>query len=408
MAGLISDIQGILMQVYEKEIVEQLENNNLLYKIIEKDSDTKNLQGYNINVPLHTGRNSGIGARAEAGTLPTASNQTHVQVTVPLKFLYGRVGLSGPAIELAKKNISAFVDSKTDEMDGIVVDVMRDFNRQMHSDGTGVIAQANGAGVGTATLILNNQVAGETPAQYLQGQFIDIKTTKTGGTLEVDNVQVLNVVSQSATAATVTLASTQTWTDDSYIFRAGNQGNEITGLLGAIDDGTTLATYFGINRTSAGNQYWKANLFANSGTPRNATEALFNQAFLASVKQGGKPTHAVTSYGVYNTLGNSLIQFKKFDIKGAPTSMKLPGGYTGFSINGIDVVADIDCAPGRLYVFNAKDFTLYQPFSPGFVDYMGSNMVQTPNQDFYTMTLRWYIQLFCRRPNVQSVEADLQ
>lgn len=344
----------------------------------------------------------------ENGTLPTAGYQTHTQITVPLKYLYGRISLTGPAMELAHKNISAFVDSKTSEMDGIVADVTRDFNRQMHGDGTGVICQCNGAGSGATALILDKQTVGPTVAYYLQGIPIDIKTTATGGSLEVSGVTVSAVVSDTATAATVTLGTSSTWSDDSYVFRTGNQGNEIVGLLGAIDDGGLIATYMGVDRTAAGNQYWQANDQNNSGTPRNFTETLFDGGFLECLKKGTKPTHAITAFTPFKTLGAALVAYKKFDVSGGSLPAKLPGGYLGMSVNGIDVIADIDCQKGNCYIFDAKAFTIYQPLEPGFIDYTGSPWIMTPSVDAYTMTLRHYVSLFLDKPAGACVIRDLQ
>lgn len=409
MSATLTTIGDLLKQVYSDAIKEQLENNNVLWHIVQKDFDTKNLQGKNIIVPVHTGRNAGIGARAEGGTLPTGYNQTHVQVTVPLKYLYGRIDMTGQSMLLAKKDISAFVDAKANEMEGIVTDVTRDFNRQLHNDGTGVICQANGAGSGTATLVLNNQNVGATVAQYLEGKYIDIKTTRTGGSTEVSNVQVSAVVSDSATAATVTLASTQTWSDDSFIFISGNQNNEVVGLYGAVDDGGVLATYMGIDRTAAGNRYWQANDLNNSGTPRNMTEAIFDQGYLEAIKKGVTIDHAITQFTPYKTLASALVAQKRFVTDSESKLKDLPGGYMGYSVNGVKVVADVDCAPGTMYLLRGEDFCIYQPMEADFIDFgTGTPWRQTVSADAATAALRWYVSFFCSRPNGQVVIRDLQ
>lgn len=409
MAANLTTVGGLLKQVYANAIKEQLENNNVLWKIVQKDFDMKNLQGKNIIVPVHTGRNAGIGARAEGGTLPTGYNQTHVQIPVPLKFLYGRIDMTGQAMLLAKKDISAFVDAKANEMEGIVNDVTRDFNRQLHNDGTGVICQTNGAGSGATTLILNNQNVGYSVAQYLQGAYIDIKTTRTGGTTEVSNVQVSAVTADTTTAATVTLATSSTWSDDSFVFISGNQNNEIVGLRGAVDDGGILATYMGVDRTAAGNQYWQSNDLNNSGTPRNTTEAIFDDGFLACIRKGGKPDHAITAFQPFKTLGAALVQQKRFITDSDAKLKDLPGGYMGYSVNGIKVVADMDCAPGTMYLLRGEDFCIYQPGDADFIDFgSGTPWLQTSNQDAATAALRWYVAFFCSRPNVQTVIRDLQ
>lgn len=81
----------------------------------------------------------------------------------------------------------------------------------------------------------------------------------------------------------------------------------------------------------------------------------------------------------------------------------------GFSVNGIKVFADVDCQKSNLYIFNADNFTLYQPAGAEFIDFgSGTPWFQTANQDAATAALRWYVALFCNRPNVQAVVRDLQ
>ena len=71
MAGsTLSTFDAILKTQYLGPIREQLNSSSVLYSRLEKNEDS--VVGKNFTIPLHYGRNEGVGARAEGGTLPDA------------------------------------------------------------------------------------------------------------------------------------------------------------------------------------------------------------------------------------------------------------------------------------------------------------------------------------------------
>ena len=72
MGSTLSTFDAILKTQYLGPIREQLNSSSVLYSRLEKNEDS--VVGKNFTIPLHYGRNEGVGARAEGGTLPSAGN----------------------------------------------------------------------------------------------------------------------------------------------------------------------------------------------------------------------------------------------------------------------------------------------------------------------------------------------
>src|SRR4051812_170585 len=103
MAGTtLTTADAALKEDYQPTIREQLNNSSMLLNQIERNS--KDVEGRRAILSLHTNRNSGVGARAEGGTLPTAGSQGYTEERVPLRYNYGRIKLTGPVIRAMKSD----------------------------------------------------------------------------------------------------------------------------------------------------------------------------------------------------------------------------------------------------------------------------------------------------------------
>jgi hypothetical protein len=82
MAGTtFTTADSALKEDYQPVIREQLNNANVLLAQIEKN--TKDVEGRRAVLSLHITRNSGVGSRAEGGTLPSAGSQGYAGSACP-------------------------------------------------------------------------------------------------------------------------------------------------------------------------------------------------------------------------------------------------------------------------------------------------------------------------------------
>lgn len=93
MAQTLSNFDEALKIDYLPVIREQLENASyLLTKVRRNERDVQGKRWQNV---AHYKRNSGIGARADGGTLPTAGQQAYLNPYGTVAYNYGRIQVSG-------------------------------------------------------------------------------------------------------------------------------------------------------------------------------------------------------------------------------------------------------------------------------------------------------------------------
>lgn len=417
MPASLSTVDAILKDDY-KDFLDNLNEANFILSQVETRKDT--VQGRIARHAVHLGRSSGVGARAENGTLPTAGNQSYATVPVPVRYVYGRIQLSGPTIRQAVSDRGAFIDALDAEMEGIKKDAMKDVNRQLWGTSNGVIAQC-GTTSNSTTVVLASST-GSTALRQLffdGGMVVDIGTVAAPTT--VATARTVTSVDESNKTIAISGAAVTT-TSSHYVFRSGaggasnNSGQpgdgqvELTGLQTIVDDTAVLHT---INPSSQ--PKWKAYVNANGGTNRSITESLITGSIMKTLTNSGKkPSLLVSAEGVNLAISNLLLSLKR-----NMEQTQLKGGYAGIqfyspSVSGkgdeapTALYADFDCPNNRLYGINPEVLVFHQ-VGDGFqfMDLDGAVMNRKPDLDAYEATLYMYGELACKQRNAHFVIKDI-
>ncbi len=417
MPASLSTVDAILKDDY-KDFLDNLNEANFILSQVETRKDT--VQGRIARHAVHLGRSSGVGARAENGTLPTAGNQSYATVPVPVRYVYGRIQLSGPTIRQAVSDRGAFIDALDAEMEGIKKDAMKDVNRQLWGTSNGVIAQC-GTTSNSTTVVLAS-ATGSTALRQLffdGGMVVDIGTVAAPTTV----ASARTVTSVDETNKTIAISGAAvTTTSSHFVFRSGaggasnNSGQpgdgqvELTGLQTIVDDTAVLHT---INPSSQ--PKWKAYVNANGGTNRSITESLITGSIMKTLTNSGKkPSLLVSAEGVNLAISNLLLSLKR-----NMEQTQLKGGYAGIqfyspSVSGkgdeapTALYADFDCPNNRLYGINPEVLVFHQ-VGDGFqfMDLDGAVMNRKPDLDAYEATLYMYGELACKQRNAHFVIKDI-
>jgi len=417
MAATLSTVDAILKDDY-KEYLDNLNEANFILSQVETRKDT--VQGRIARHAVHLGRSSGVGARAESGTLPTAANQSYATVPVPVRYVYGRIQLSGPTIKQAVTDRGAFIDALDAEMEGIKKDAMKDVNRQLWGTSNGVIAQCGTTSSSTTVVLASS--TGTTALRQLffdGGMVVDIGTVASPATV----ASARTVTSVDETNKTIAISGAAVTTSSShFVFRSGaggassNTGQpgdgqvELTGLQTIVDDTAVLHT---IDPSSQ--PKWKAYVNSNSGTNRSVTESLITGSIMKVLTNSGKkPRLLVSAEGVNLAISNLLLSLKR-----NMEQTQLKGGYAGIqfyspSVSGkgdeapTALYADFDCPNNRLYGIN-PDVLVYHQVGDGFqfMDLDGAVMNRKPDVDAYEATLYTYGELACKQRNAHFVIKDI-
>jgi hypothetical protein len=405
MAANLGTLSEILKEYYLGPVAEQLNNEVLLVSRLESRSE--DLVGKRAYVPLHYGRSTGVGARGENAALPEAGAQAYEKAVYDLKYLYGRVEVTGPSMAKTKNEAGAFLQALKSELDGIRNDLRKDLARQVYGDGAGGLGEVDTVVDGTNVTLTTAEPIRK--GQIYPGMRVDAYTATTLADTD------LVVLSVDIATANVEISDTSNLTAGDDLVRQGvrryvpqeapvtpppgNPGtyaasDEIDGLRRIVSD--SPAQFGGI--TPTGSNVWWDNVrldvaSLNSGT---LTFGLIQQGLNLARINGGMPTAIITSLGVqrefYNLFQNDVQYID-------PESLNYAQGFKALSYNGMPVVADIDAPYGNMYILDESTLKVFSDQDWHFLDADGMTLRQVTGFDKFEAIMARYMNLGATRRN---------
>jgi hypothetical protein len=401
MAGAnLGTLSTILKEYYLGPVAEQLNNEVLLLSRLESKSE--DLVGKRAYVPLHWGRSAGIGARAESALLPSAGKQQYEKAVYDLKYLYGRVEVTGPSMAKTKNEAGAFLQALKSELDGVRNDLKKDLARQVYGNGSGSIAVGSAGSTTTLTVPIEPIRKGQIYPGMLVDIF-DVSASTSAATYTGIEVASANL-STGVVTFTTTLAAALASGD--YIVRAGvtvqtaAEGNtyslsdEVDGLQRIVADSATALG--GITPTGTAT-WWDNQRIAVSGAI--SLESIQKGLNLARIA-GGMPTSVVTSLGVQREFYGLLSQDVRYV---EPDSLSYSSGFKALSYNGMPIIADIDAPYGKMYILDEATMKVFSDQDWHFLDADGMTLRQVTGYDKFEAVMARYMNLGANRRNNQVV-----
>ncbi len=408
MAGqTITTVDPILKDYYVDKIVEEIKQEMPILDHFKKRDDMPT-DGRQVFYPVHIGRNVGVGAIASGGNLPAAGYQQWQDIKIPYKYNYARIQLDAQTLKATKTSRGAFEKAFDAEILGAARDCGRNRNRQLFGSGNGVIAQIK-TGAANATQSLNNgqgltgTLGTYNPARFLAAnQNVAILTAgvwNTIGTVSSVSSDLSSVVfTGSITTLTgdqLVLASLPT----SSVVADTGYNNEIMGLLGMLDDGTLLGTYFGLSRTTYP-QMQSTRLDLGNGA---LSTILLQKAFDAVYqKSDGKitalfmhPTTLREHLSNIQTFKRYMNEFSKAPDAGWEDAAR--GGVIEF--NEAPMEEDRDCPYGTIFGLDDSVLFRYVNEEGKWADEDGTILLRVSGVDAYEARFRVFDNFCCDAPN---------
>ena len=423
--GTLATVENILKEYYLGPVQEQLNNEVLLIQRLEARSE--DLVGKVAIVPLHTGRSGGIGAVSESATLPSAGNQSYEKAQYNLKYLYGRIQVTGPSMAKTKSDAGSFLQILKSELDGIRADLGKDLARQAYGTGDAIIA------VGTATALTGS---GTFVAPYVvelasweslkkgqiyAGSILDGVTyssgtptiAATGWTVKSTTIAAAATSTISIYGGTGTPAISQSWTRTGATTTGFNK-NALAGRSNEVDGLQRIITTSAPSSSTVGNsgyqtlgqidanadQYWDNQRTAVGGAL--TLQAMQTMANTVRTK-GGQTSMIVTTLGVmrefyrlltFVTAGNTSTNpgtVPTFNVNEG--TMDFKAGFNSVSYNGIPVVGDIDAPFGNMYFIDESTLKVFSDQDWHFLDADGQTLRQVIGYDAYEAIMTRYMNL---------------
>jgi hypothetical protein len=432
----LDSLAEILKNVYGEGLRNQFNDEKITYNQFPMSDRKPGGNGYIFGVRY--ARAQGTGGRAESAKLPTPLTGIKDQGKITPVYLYGSMRITGPAIEMAKGNTAAFVDSLSDEIDDIYQSIVVDMNRQCHWDGFGQLGRLSHAATypGSASTWQGSFSNDIGTMYFTEGQLVDLYVTSgvshAGSDTTTSPVGCrIAAITPSTNTVTFELASSAYITDhpfmSSYInttamslaagvmaIKSGTRAAtswastgakyELTGLEGIFDDGTNCAVFENI--TVASNPKWSANVIGNSSVNRELSiDLMLNACDLTRTRSGLNVKTIRMGLGQRRKYANLLLP----DVRFAPTVLK--GGYETLSFSGGDgsltIMVDPLQQPNKIYFEPDGIIQKYELTPLGWGNLDGSQMHQRSGYDEWDAFLRIYSQLGVEQRNCLTVLKDL-
>ena len=397
MAGAtLTTLDKILKELYLPPVVEQLNNEVLLLQRLEARSE--DIVGRRAVVPVHKGRSSAVGVAAEGAALPTADNQEYDNAIFDLKYLYGRIQVTGPSMAKTAREAGAFLKALQSEIDGIRNDLKKDLARQVYGSGlgNGLIAQCGTSGPSTTVTLASDEALRKGHLHI--GMKVDVGTSGSPASLaSASEITAVNLSTPS-----ITIGTSVSVTGSNFVSRAGNGGAEITGLSEIISSAPTTGTIGLLNRATAGNEYWRNIANANGGTPRAVSGTLISTVFNEVRVAGGDVSLMIGTAGMEREVFELLQSQVRY-----VSPMDLKGGYKSIEFMGKPFVADVDHPFGRINFLDERFLKVFNTRDWHFLDEDGTVLKWVTGYDAWEAVLARYMNLGVTRCNVQAVLADL-
>lgn len=200
--------------------------------------------------------------------------------------------------------------------------------------------------------------------------------------------KMMEIASTDAEEALRDLISQQIFSDGT-----GNSSKDLLGLEAAVDDGTNVGTYAGINRATY--TWWKSQY---NGAVGALTLAKMRAEYTACARGGmsDKPDYIVAGIDAWNYYAtivesNATIQ----QPIGKNAELFANQSFAQLSFMGIPVVYDEYCPADEMYFLNSNTINLWT--KPG-MTFKPTEMVKPANMDAKIGQILFYGEIICTEP----------
>lgn len=372
----IQNADKALKDYYLEAVSAQLNDNiSPFFSAIEKTSD--NVFGKDVKVAVVRGNAGSIAAGAENADLPEPYSNRYLDITLPLKNIYGTIEISDKALRAAKDSSGAFVNLINAEMDGLIGSAKHHFQRMLFGNGTGRLCR-----------ILTKESAGVYKVDVLKDYFLGLNVDVHCDTSVFNDSSNLHIIAIDKKKNTITFDKDNIMDQvlNGYVVVHGAWDNEITGL-GALFKNTTLYGY-----TKANEPYMCA--YETDGDNELTEDKLIEVLDRMEEEANSKINMILCSYTTRRRIAKLIANNKRI-----VNSIDARTGVGVVTVNDVPVYADKYCPEDNIYFLNTDDFKLCQLCDWEWLeDEDGRILKQIPGKAAYSATLVKYAELVCKKP----------
>lgn len=385
----VATAENALKNIYLETVINDInKKTNPFLTMVEENARTAS--GKDAKFTLRYGQ-AAVGAGTETGDLPTTGNEKALEVSTPLKNLYGTFQVSDKALKAASLDPNAFASLLGGEMQNLVAAAQSNLTTMLYGNGKKLLGIFGSSDLDTTRKIITLK------DEYLPNFSTGMKVLVfNNGGMQVTSPLEATSITVSADNKTLTLsvALKADKSDRFYIYDREDDGTSMNGI-----DSIFMDNVYGVDTTKLP-EICPCN-YRDDGSTLNILDEDAALDFLDAYEEHCQSMPAdiiLTHPRVKKSIFESLR-----DTRSNIATTELAGGFRGFSFNGIPMYSDIKCKAGSLYALNSKSFAMHQLCDwTWLANEDGSILKQLPGKATYMATLVKYADLICDKPFLQG------
>jgi hypothetical protein len=412
-------ISNILKEFYSSTVYEAVYTECFMLEFMEQKSVEWN--GKYCVIPIHVGRNTGVGYAAERVPLPVAGQQAWIDYFVEAKYLYGRYSVTGPAMKAGGKSPQSFLNIMDAEMNGLKNDLKDLADKTVYS-GNRVLGFLN-----------EHKVEGGAAVWEFSGDINKVERLRAlAGGLTVtivrcDTLAVLGGINRVVNAVdtdghTITLAAAL----DTSGVAAGFACAVIVDGDAAARDATadqphgifenlSLPTIFQVNRAAAGDvAELRSNIYTmvNTGAHKRNTLTFTRMQQVQDrllLRCGKEANLLLISPIMRSEYANLFNQTNSIQTDGS-VAKNADGGFDKFKYSGIEIKSARQCPRGLMMFLQKDSWGMYELAPLDWADADGSILSRVTAvggvpgaYDDWEAFMYWYYQIVCTAPKENAI-----
>ncbi|MBS7401586.1 MAG: phage major capsid protein [Eubacteriales bacterium] len=383
--------ENALKNIYLDTVINDInKKTNPFLTMIEEN--TRIASGKNATVNIRCGQ-AAVGAGTETGDLPVGNSEKSVEISVPLKNLYGTFQISDKALKAASLDPNAFASLLGGEMQNLVAAAQNNLTSMLYGNGKKLLAVFDASAIHA-----NDRKVIDIDTRYAQNlaDGMHISICNGAGEEITDPVDDNLVTDFDPIGGILTLsdALSEDKADRYYIYLAEDDGTNMNGI-----DSVFNTSLYGLSLNQ--NREVVPCNYIDRGAELRVLDEDAALEFLEKYEEHCQSmpadillTHPRVKKAIFESLRNTRSNI-------APT--ELAGGFHGITFNGIPMYSDVKCKAGNLYALNSKSFAMHQLCDWTWLSNEdGSILKQLPGKATYMATLVKYADMICDKPFLQG------
>jgi len=383
--------ENALKNIYLDTVINDInKKTNPFLTMIEENSRTAS--GKNATVNIRCGE-AAVGVGTETGDLPVNDGEKSIEISVPLKNLYGTFQISDKALKAASLDPNAFASLLGGEMQNLVAAAQNNLTTMLYGNGSKILAvfDKDDFQDDTRTSI---KVGTKYIKNFTKDMHIFIQNGANILVSEPTDDNLISAVNNVSGVITLSEPLPEDKADRYYIYGFDDDGTNMNGI-----DSIFQQSLYGISIAS--NPEIAPCNYCDKGETLNILDEEAALEFLDAYEEHCQSmpadillTHPRVKKAIFESLKSTRSNI---------ATAELAGGFHGFTFNGIPMYSDVKCKAGNLYALNSKSFAMHQLCDWTWLSNEdGSILKQLPGKATYMATLVKYADLICDKPFLQG------